>query len=334
MNLITDSWRLKLLAVGLSVLMLGAVAFAQNPPTFKTLTITNSFVYSIPSNLVVINPPTRATVRVTGLADIIQSMTASSLTGSFDLSKVSPGPAVKVNLIVKSLVGNVTVQNPLVPFALDIDQLKTVPLTVQVRTPRVTAGWVVTKTEASCPGSPCVVNFDGPQSWETDSHGQPNLKAYADFLAPVNGNILQTPNIAVTLEQNGTPLAVSSFSKTVPVSSLDIPTVFVRIDAKTGTTSKQIVLIDAPPSHGPPTGYRVTGINIDPISVVVTGRADALVSLQSLALPSVDLTGHTTNFTFRVTIPYPAGVNGSVPTARITYLISANPNVQPSPTPT
>ena len=34
MSWVTESWRLKLLAIGLSVLMLGAVAFAQNPPTF------------------------------------------------------------------------------------------------------------------------------------------------------------------------------------------------------------------------------------------------------------------------------------------------------------
>ncbi len=39
MNLITDDWRLKLLAVGLAVLMLGAVAFAQNPPTTKSFTV-------------------------------------------------------------------------------------------------------------------------------------------------------------------------------------------------------------------------------------------------------------------------------------------------------
>ena len=32
LNLITEDWRLKLLAFGLAVLMLGAVAFSQNPP--------------------------------------------------------------------------------------------------------------------------------------------------------------------------------------------------------------------------------------------------------------------------------------------------------------
>ena len=49
-GLITDSWRLKLLAVGLAVLMLGAVAFSQNPPTTKSLTV--SLNYTVPPNII------------------------------------------------------------------------------------------------------------------------------------------------------------------------------------------------------------------------------------------------------------------------------------------
>jgi hypothetical protein len=108
-SLITDSWRLKLLAIGLSVLMLGAVAFAQNPPTFKTFTVPISYA-PIPDNLVVVNGPTRTTVRVTGLADAIQSMNANSLSANFDLSKAAPGQGVKVNLIVTSVVNGRTLR--------------------------------------------------------------------------------------------------------------------------------------------------------------------------------------------------------------------------------
>ena len=73
MNWVTESWRLQLLALGLSALMLGAVAFAQNPPTFRTITV-SQIQYTVPDNLIVINAPTKTTVRVTGLADAIQSM--------------------------------------------------------------------------------------------------------------------------------------------------------------------------------------------------------------------------------------------------------------------
>lgn len=326
MSWVTDSWRLKLLAIGLSVLMLGAVAFAQNPPTFKTLTA--SITYSpIPDGLIVINGPTKTTVRVTGLADAIQSMTASSLTANFDLSKATPGQAVKVNLDVKSVVPGVNVGNRSVPYILDIDQRKTVPLTVQVRFPSVAPGWVVAKAQAACPNTPCVVNFDGPASWET------KLAAYADFNGLVQGENIDSPNVPITLQQNGTPLDAANFLKTTPNSSLSPASVEVQITAKTSTTSKQVVLIAAQPTHPPPSGYYLSGIKFDPLFVVVSGRADALLKVTSVTLPAADLSGHTSTFTVTVTISYPAGVAGSRDTARITYSISPNPTAQPSPTP-
>jgi YbbR domain-containing protein len=329
---ITESWRLKLMALGLSVLMLGAVAFAQNPPTFKTMTVSN-FQWKIPDGLIVINAPTRTTVRVNGLADTIQTFTPDRLIATFDLSKAKPGPAVTVNLTVTSQVAAVIVQNSSVPFALNIDRRATVPLTVKVRPPRAAAGWVVTKAEARCPNSPCVVHFDGPAGWETDTAGKANLNAYVDLTAPVAGDKFVVGNLPVGLEQNGAPLDLTNFSKTVPQSGLDVSGVEVQIEAKTATTSKQVVLVDSPPSHGPPSGYRVTAITIDPIAIVITGRADVLVKITTLSLPAIDLAGHTSSFTVTLSIPYPAGVSGSAQIARVTYSISANPNVQPTPTP-
>jgi YbbR domain-containing protein len=330
-NWVTESWRLKLLAIGLSVLMLGAVAFAQNPPTFKTLTV-GSIQYNNLGGLIVINAPTRVTVRVTGLADAIQSVTASSLSATFDMSKVKPGPAVKVNLVVSSVAQGVTVQNPSVPFVLNVDRRVIVPLTVQVRPPRAAPGLVVTKADAQCPRTPCVVNFDGPAGWENDSRGQANLKAFVDVNAPVAGTSLDVGNLPVSLEQGGTPLDVTSFSKTVPQSGLDLPAVAVHVEAKTATTSKQIVLIVAPPSRLPPSGYYLAGITFDPILVVVSGRADVLLNITSLTLAAADLSSHTSRYSVVIRIPYPAGVTASIVTARVTYLIAPNP-VQTTPTP-
>ena len=332
MSWVTDSWRLKLAAVGLAVLMLGAVAFAQNPPTFKTLTVTG-FHWTNPKNLIVINAPTKTTVRVTGLADTIQSMTADRLLATFDLSKVSPGPAVKVNLLITPQLLGVTVQTPSVPFVLNIDRLSSVALPVQVRPPRVASGWQLTKAEATCTSSPCVIHFNGPATWETDSNGKPNLSAFVELPGLVAADRFDVSNLPVTLVQSGIPIDPSSFSKTYPQSSLDVPTVGIHIEAKTATTSKQVVLITAAPSHRQPPGYRVTAITIDPIAVLISGKAGALDNIVSLTLPAVDLTGHSSDVTFRVTIVYPSGVTGAVQTARITYSISPDPNVQASPTP-
>src|SRR5213593_1117876 len=101
MSWITDNWRLKLLAVGLAVLMLGAVAFSQNPPRVRTIADV-SIAYSVPPNLVVISPPTKTSVTVTGLADTLVTLTNTNIVATVDVTKASPGPNVNVNMVVKS----------------------------------------------------------------------------------------------------------------------------------------------------------------------------------------------------------------------------------------
>jgi len=331
---VTESWRLKLLAIGLSVLMLGAVAFAQNPPTFKTLTVSPIQYKNLASNLVVINAPTEMAVRVNGLADTLQSVTASSLTASFDLSKVSPGPAVKANLIVAPVSSDITVQTPSIPFVLDIDRRATAALPVQVGPTSAAFGWTVTKAQAECPSTPCVVNFDGPVSWETDSRGLPNLKAYVDVNASIGSERIDFINLPVTLVQGGTPLDTTTFAKTVPESGLDQPSVGVVVLAKTSTTTKQLVFAVAPPTHQPPAGYFWSGVSFNPTFVVVSGRIDILANVTYLTLPAADLSGHTSTFTASVAIPYPSGVTGPQQPVRVTYTISHIPTTQPSPSPT
>ena len=322
MSLITDDWRLKLLAVGLAVLMLGAVAFSQNPPTTKTFTVPIS--YQVGPNLVLINPPTTTTVTVRGLADLITPMKPESIVAVVDATKANPGPDVELNVVAKSLVSGVTpVQNP-PPFAVNIDRLSTATLTVQV-VDHAAAGWEVTKADALCPTTPCVVHFSGPASWEV------NLKAVAVFPNPISNSSYDVLTWPVTLQQGNTTLDPSRFLETVPLSKLDTLSVSLHIEARTGTTSRSVALVDSAPIHPPPAGYHVTGVVIAPVTVVLTGPADKLALVQNLPLPPVDLSSATTNATFSVQIPFPAGMSGSVAVAKITYLISANPNASPSP---
>ena len=324
MSWITSDWRLKLLALGLAALMLGAVAFSQNPPTNKQ--VTTNINYTVPAGLTVVNPPSKTTVTVSGLADTISGVTPVSVVATVDLTKAGPGPSVNVNVVVKSLVPGVSIQ-PVPPIALDIEKMASVRLPVVVRTPRVTPGWQVTQAVASCPSSPCFVTFDGPVSLES------NLKAYADFTSPVQNNSYDVLTQDVVLEQNGVPLDLAHLaSTTVPKAGLDLSSVSIHIDAKTGTTTRQVSLIDAPPSNPPPTCYRITGIAIDPLAVTISGSPEALSQITTITLPAIDLSRSTSNATFKVTIPYPAGITGSAATARVTYSIAQNPNCSsPSP---
>ena len=324
MSWITDDWKLKLLAFGLAVLMLGALAFSQNPPTSKTLQV--GIAYTVPSGLILLNPPKTTTVTVTGLADLVSAANSGNTAATADVRAASPGSSVKVNLVGKTLIPGVSVQAT--PIALNIDTENVVQLAVVARLNVPPApGWQVTKLEAQCgaPLQPCTVTFDGPASW------QKNLKAFADYPIKVESDSYTFPSAAVVLEQNGTTLDWTRY--TLPQTKLDVTTVSILIQAKSGTSSRQVTLVDSQPSNPPPNCYRVTGITVDPISIVVTGTPDALSGITTtLTLPAVDLSQKTSNASFQIAIPFPPGVTGSQAKAKVTYSISNNPAcATPSP---
>jgi YbbR domain-containing protein len=320
MNLITDNWRLKLLAVGLAVLMLGAVAFAQNPPRTRTLSV--GLNYTVPSDLVLIDPPLKTNVTISGLADVIATVTPENLVATADAGKAKPGPQVELAVTVKSLVSGVDHASA-APVVVNVDlrQQKQVPVQVNAR---AAPGWSITQAQALCPSSPCTVTFDGPATWVI------NLTASVVVSQAVSVGVFDAPNEPVLL-QNSNGLLDYLSCQTRPCAGLDIANVSVHIEARPGSTSSTVALVDSPPSQPPPAGYRVTGIAISPVTVVIAGDAAAIGRIQRIVLPPVDLSGRTTDYTIQVTIPYPDGVSSSVVTARITYSISANPNIAPSP---
>jgi hypothetical protein len=57
-----------------------------------------------------------------------------------------------------------------------------------------------------------------------------------------------------------------------------------------------------------------------------------LSGVTTITLPAVDLSQHTSNAIFQITIPFPPAVTGSQAKAKVTYSISQNPNcAAPSP---
>jgi YbbR domain-containing protein len=326
-KLLTDDWRLKLLALGLAILMLGAVAFSQNPPTSKPLTVGLNYP-ATQNQIVVINPPSKITVTITGLADIIATVTPDNLTATVDTSHAKAGNAQKLNVTVTPTDKRVGVQQP-APIVVDVDTITTREVQVEVKATSA-PGWSVSNALATCPGSskpnPCSVHFTGPSAWMN------NLHAYVTFPGQVSANNINSPNQPVQLQNSSGYLDVQSCSKiTTPACSLDEISVSVHIDAVAGSTSSTVALLDAPPSHPPANGYRVTAITITPNTATISGDPVVLAKIRNIMLPPVDLTGRTTDATFTVTIQYPDGTSGTVATASVKYSISPNPNASPSP---
>jgi YbbR domain-containing protein len=323
-KLITDDWRLKLLALGLAVLMLGAVAFSQNPPTSKTLSV--GLVYpNPPPELILINPPSKTFVTISGLADILPSVTPVNLSAIVDTSHASPGSAVRLNVTASSTVRGVVVQNP-PPIVVNIDkrQVKDLPVTV---INRAAPGWNVSEPVALCPrADPCLVHFDGPASWEN------NLKASVTVAGLINYTAATLPNLTIELQNSNGVLDLTSPSAfTVPLTTIDPSSVSVRIKAVAGSTSNSIALVDSSPTRPPPQCYRVTGITITPSVATITGDPVTLGRIQRIFLPGVDLSGHTSDWTVQIAVPYPQGVTGDVANASVKYQISQNPNATPCP---
>jgi YbbR domain-containing protein len=321
-NVITNEWRLKVLAFALAVLMLGAVAFSQNLPTKESTTV--GLNYTVGEGLIIINPPTKTTVTYSGLPDVISQLDSSNLIATVDATDVAPGPAVKLNINVQPTDKRIRVditQPPPVAVNIDTLQVKEVPVQIGVR---AAPGWSVTKALATCPGSPtpspCKVHFSGPASWEN------NLTATALVPGAVNFSTVNYPNQKIQLGNSSGTLDLSTVN-TRPLAVLDVSSVDLHVEATPGVTSSTVPLVDAPPSHGPPSGYRITGVTITPLTVDITGDQSALTRFRTIQLPAVDLSGSRSDVTFQVTISYPNGVTGNEETATIKYTIAKNPNV-------
>jgi YbbR domain-containing protein len=320
---ITEDWRLKLLGLGLAVLMLGAVAFAQIQPTTRSLDVPLNYVVTS-SDIVLINPPTKISVTYTGLADAVQKVNTSTLLTTVDTTGAKPGTAVKLNITAHSLDPQVTVQPP-PPIAVNIDTRQVIQVPVQVRATAST-GWEIdpTKTLATCPGqkyaNPCQVQFDGPFSWEAGLKAVATLQGVVGTRDYLNQSVLLQPTGNVDLSQ-----------RTVPSIRVDVTSCDIHIEAVQGATSTTVPLLDAPPSKPPPPGYRVTAITITPLTVTISCDPSVLARIPNITLPPVDLSHSTSDAVFSLPIPYPRGVSFEVQTATVKYSISPNPNSSPSP---
>ncbi len=324
MSWITDDWRLKLLALGLAVLMLGAVAFSQNPPTTRTLTV--PLVYRLAPNptIIVTTGPSSINVTFSGLADVIGPVRPDNITAFADATTASPGPAVKLNVSASATDSRVNVSIP-APIVASIDQLKTVEVPVEVVIPHVDPGWTVTKVVAGClPNpSPCKVHFSGPASWETQ------IRAIVTYTTPINVNSQDSQNWPIRLQNSSGQINLAR--QTSPLLGLDVISVAVHVEAQQGSSSNTVPLVAAAPAQPPPPQYQLIGITVSPASVVISGDPATLSKIQRITLPAVDLSGATTTVKISVSIPYPDNVSGNPATAQITFTIQRNPNVTPSP---
>jgi YbbR domain-containing protein len=265
---------------------------------------------NLPTDLVLVAPPTQIGLSVSVPNDFV--LISSSVTASADLAHLKKGSAISVPIQVSTTDARITYTPP-PPITVNVDDLVSKQLDIQVLTPNTATGWLVTKAVAQC-GNPL------------------NLSAYVNDSDPISVGSTYSYTQPVLFRKKSGAIDLSKVT-TTPQITWDPPTVTTYVEAKRGISVTQVTLLDDAPTRRPPAPYRITNIIIDPVAVQCTGPADAIARLTTITLPAVDLGGSTSNVSFNPRIPIPDGVTCSQTTAKVTYAISQNPNIEPTPTP-
>lgn len=323
MSWIVNDWRLKLLSLGLATALLVAVAWSQYPVTTQTFDAQINY-NAAPSGLTVITPPATTKVTLSGLA---ADLRATVVTADADLSKIKKGEAVTLTPNVRPIGSRVTVQT-IRPLTLRVDDLITRQLDVTVDATFV-EGWQPTKTQAICGNAlqPCQVVVSGPASILN------GLTAYVTVANPINSTSRDQLASIVKFRQNAAVVDLAKIAS-IPAIGWAPQTLTAHVEAKQGTETVQVALVDAQPTAPPPAGYHVTAVSIIPQLITITGSPDILANLTFITLGAVSLAGLTSDHTFRVQIPSPdPSLQMSATVATVTYSIARNPAVSPSPGP-
>jgi len=315
-------WKLKALSLGLTVLLLGAVSFADSPVQTVTVNAHISYDNTPRTGLVLNNPPATTKATITGTAADVRT---AVITADIDLSKLPKGTAIAVTPVSKNTGSGAKVTS-ISPVTLDVEDYVTKALDIDVRA-SAAQGWQITSAQSVC-GSPptaCQVTVIGPAAVLKD------IAAYAVVDAPVSANTREQLATLIKFEKGGTPFDLGS-TTTIPAITWSPQTVTAIVQAKQGTLTIQVALVDALPSAPPPAGYRVTAVVISPQLITINGPPDLVAGIQSITLPAVSLAPYTSDHTFSLRIPAAdSRVHMSTTTAQITYKIARNPAVSPGP---
>jgi hypothetical protein len=322
MSWITADWKLKLLGLGLSALLLLGVAYSQYPIQTTTVDARINYNGLPPSGLIVNNPPATTKVTVSGLAADIR---ASTTTVDVNLAKIKQGTAFVVNPTPHTAGQNVTVLS-VTPITLKVEQEITSNIDIQVRATFIN-GWTSTKTQAICGNATqaCQVTVNGPASVLQD------LAAFVVIDTPISFNSRTVPALLVRFSRAGNEVDLTKVVS-IPAISWAPLTATGYVQAEQGIEKIQVALVDAIPTAPPPPGYHVVGIIINPQLILITGTPDVLAGINGITLSAVSLAGLTSDHTFQIKIVAPdPSIVLDVKQASVTYLIRPNPAVSPSP---
>jgi hypothetical protein len=303
------NFRLKLLALVVALSMWGGVAYAQNP-TVRTVYNLPIDRPNVPAGLVIRGTLPPIQVTVVGSSQTLRTFDQRSLTLTVDFAKVHVG-ANRVPIHVSSVDAGVTLDYPSA-IIVQVDQVASADVQVTIqRLHQLPVGF----HEVSAVVTPAKVTVHGPKSDLTGVQAVVQVD-----LADQQAVIDQAVQVLV-LDPNGRKI-----DKGVSTPAQVQVKITIEPDALTETKAAGAAVTGQPAS-----GYRVTNIQVTPVTVSATGLADVLSALQQVASDPVDVSNQTADVVKTVTLRPPAGVQVSPRVVQVHVFIAKNPQASPGP---
>ncbi|MGA2872724.1 MAG: CdaR family protein [Candidatus Dormibacteria bacterium] len=320
---ITANFRLKLIAVLVACGMWVGVVYASDPPAIGTFSVRVQSGGVLGAGLVLPRPIGTVSVKVAGMANNVHSSEVQGhLSAAANLSKITRPGVYEVPISVQNSDSNVWIWSApeKVRVVMDREASRSVPvhLTVSAAPP---AGYLVNVADSTI--TPASVMVHGPASALANVQAEVtvNLSAVRTSLS-IPGLVQLTNTDGLGAELIADPSVVS-----------------VAVDISSQTTEEVLpVRVIFGGSGEPPAGYNVTGIQLVPFSVTVSGPASVLTQLTSVSTEPIDVSHLTASETVSVELVTPVGTSLSVGVISVAITVvpvaTATPTPTPSPSPT
>lgn len=312
---LTRNVRLKALATTLAMLSWVGVVFAANPPETRTVSVPiPQDSAHIPAKYVLVGPIANVVIRLAGTREHLNGFDISSLQVTADFHSVSHTGEQSIPLTVVNRDRNVELDSAPTTVTADLDELSSsvVPVTIVVANPPplgyVTSGQAV---------EPDRVTVAGPK------HELAGLQARVR---------VDLSNQKANLQQDFPLLLADSKGTRLNDLGVSPPTVRVTITIAATATSRATAVLPKTVATVVP-GHQLTGITVEPATVLLSGPQDLLNSLDSVGTAPVSLAGLTADTVVTAKVAAPAGIRSNPDTVTIRISVATVP-VAPAVTPT
>jgi YbbR domain-containing protein len=310
---ITRNFRLKALSAVLALITWTVVVYANNPPDSR------SFTVGIPGqpsgSFVMVNPIMPLSLRITGTRDHIQAFDPSTnLTVKADFTAITKAGLQNIPLTVQNNDRDVQLDTPPTTVQVDVDELSTKQVDIS-------ANIKVGPPPGFLPGTPqlnqpSVVVSGGKRVLQQALHAKVDIDLHDnrtnfDAVLPV-----------VLLDAAG---------NTITNLGVTPPSVHVTVEVSPSLTSRAVPVIVTTVGT-PATGHILTGLAVDPQTVVLQGPQDVLNTINSITM-IISINGLTANELLNQRVSSGRAGVTSTPDTVVIRVTVAN-QALPTPTPT